>query len=235
MKKLLLTTTMLAATAPSFASEIPGEFDSYVTLVTEYSFRGVAQSDENPALQGGLDWSHDSGAYLGAWGSTVDFNDGDEASMELDIFGGYASDIQNVSFDIGGIYYAYPGADSALNYDFAEGYLTLGYDFDVLSIGGSFSYSPEYFGESGHAEYVALTVDVPLPVAEATLSGRLGRQYVEDNAAFGLPDYNDWEVGVQVPYEQFLFNVSYIDTSLSETDCVDGCEARVIGGVSASF
>lgn len=94
MKKILLSASVLsvltgfpmahAGTLP----DIPGEFESYVTLVSEYSFRGVAQSDEGPALQGGVDWSHDSGFYIGSWASTVDFNDGDEANIELDIFAG---------------------------------------------------------------------------------------------------------------------------------------------------
>ncbi|MBV1889361.1 MAG: TorF family putative porin [Proteobacteria bacterium] len=206
-----------------------------VGFVSEYSFRGIAQSDEGPALQGGFDLSHDSGLYAGVWGSNVDFNDGDEASLELDVYAGYGSDFHGLSYDLGVIYYAYPGANSSLNYDFWEGYLALGYDFDVFSTSASVNYSPEYFGDSGDALYYSLGVDVPLP-ADVTLSGHVGYQEINDNAAFGVPDYMDWSVGLGYSYADFDFSVNYIDTDLKEpSECADGCDSKVIVGISRTF
>lgn len=232
----ILSTVTAAPSAQAGTLEgVPGEFGSYVTLVSEYSFRGIAQSDEGPALQGGVDWNHDSGAYLGLWGSSVDFNDGDEASIELDFFGGYSFDIaENFTGDVGGIYYAYPGAESNLDYDFIELYGSLGYDFEVVSVSASYAYSPEYFGNSGDAHYVTLSAEVPLP-HDFAVYGHFGRQYIEDEAAFGVPDYNDWELGLQWQYDAVAFNVSYVDTSLSTAECADGCDERVIAGVSVGF
>lgn len=214
---------------------VPGEFSAYTTLVTEYSFRGIAQSDERPALQGGVDWSHDSGFYLGFWGSSVDFNDSDQASTEMDFFGGYSFEpIENLTLDIGGLFYAYPGADSSLNYDFFEIYGSIGYDFDVASVSAGIAYSPEYFGDSGHSEYISLSGEVPLP-HDFALFGHVGHQYIDDEAAFGVPDYTDWEAGVQWQYDDLALSLSYIDTSLNDSECADGCDERVVFGTSFAF
>ena len=133
MKKfLLLSISALSVSLPAFAAEesIPGDFSTTIGFVSEYSFRGISQSDEHPALQGSVDWSHESGVYAGIWGSNVDFNDGDEASVEADIYAGYSGELEGFTYDIGAIYYAYPGADSDLDYDFVEAALSAGYDFD---------------------------------------------------------------------------------------------------------
>jgi len=150
-------------------------------------------------------------------------------------YAGYAGEYQGLSYDLGVIYYAYPGADDSLNYDFVEGAIALGYDFDIFAASASFNYSPEYFGESGDAQYYALGVDVPLP-QDFTLSGHVGYQAIDDNAAFGVPDYTDWSVGLGYSYEGFDFSLSYVDTDLDEPgDCSDGCDSRVIFGISRSF
>ena len=82
MKKILAVTALCFPViwpSASYAFDVPGDFSANVGFVTEYSFRGIAQSDEHPAIQGGFDYSHDSGFYAGIWGSNVDFNDGDES------------------------------------------------------------------------------------------------------------------------------------------------------------
>ena len=85
------------------AGEKIGDFDlsANVGFVSEYSFRGIAQSNENPAVQGGFDVTHDSGLYTGGWGSTVNFNDGDEAQLEVDVYGGYSGAVKGLSFVVG--------------------------------------------------------------------------------------------------------------------------------------
>lgn len=239
-KKILKIITLSSlAFAPLSAQAAPAdwgvELSSNVGFVTEYSFRGIAQSDETIAVQGGFDLEHSSGLYGGIWGSNVDFNDGDEANVEVDLYGGYSGALQDVTYDVGVIYYAYPGADSSLDYDFWEGSFGLGYDFDIFSTSASINYSPEYFGNSGDAQYYALGVDVPLP-ADFTLSGHVGYQDIDDEAAFGVPDYTDWSVGLGYNWEGFDLSLQYIDTDLDEPgECSDGCDSRVIFGVSRSF
>lgn len=238
MKKLLLGALAFSAltTAPLAVQASDLDFSANIGFVTEYSFRGVAQSDEGPAVQGGFDVAHDSGLYAGVWGSNVDFNDGDEASSEIDLYAGYSGAFDNgISYDIGAIYYAYPNADSSLNYDFWEAAVSLGYDFGPLAASVSYNHSPEYFGESGDAQYYALNVDVPLP-SDISLSAHIGHQDIDDEATFGLPDYTDWSIGFGYSYAGFDFSLQYVDTDLDEPgECADGCAERVIFGVSRSF
>ncbi len=211
------------------------DFSANVGFVSQYSFRGITQSDEQPALQGGFDVGHESGLYAGVWGSNVDFNDGDEASVEVDFYAGYSNEINNINYDVGVIYYAYPGADSSLNYDFWETSIALGYDFDLFATSASLNYSPEYFGNSGDAFYYATNVDIPLP-KDLTLSGHLGYQDIDDEAAFGVEDYLDWSIGLGYTFKGFDLSLSYVDTDLDEpSECADGCEAKVIFGISRSF
>jgi uncharacterized protein (TIGR02001 family) len=224
-------------TAHAATTDWDAEISANAGFVTEYSFRGIAQSDEHPAIQGGFDIAHDSGVYVGIWGSNVDFNDGDEASVEVDLYAGYSGSISNVNYDLGVIYYAYPGADSSLNYDFWEGSLALGYDFGVLAVSTSINYSPEYFGESGDAQYYSLNTDVPLAY-DFTLTGHVGHQVIDDGAAFGIGDdsYTDWSFGLAYTWEGFDLSLQYIDTNLDEPgECADGCSERVIFGISRSF
>ena len=229
--------TLLPVKAYATSTDWDAEISSNVGFVSEYSFRGIAQSDEHPALQGGFDVAHDSGLYAGVWGSNVDFNDGDEASVEVDLYAGYSGSFNNVNYDVGVIYYVYPGADSSLDYDFWETSLALGYDFGIFSASTSVNYSPEYFAHSGDAQYYALNVDVPLP-KDVTLSGHVGHQVIDDHVAFGIGDdsYTDWSLGLGYNLEGFDLSLQYVDTSLDEpNECADGCAERVIFGISRSF
>lgn len=241
MKKfLLLSAAALFVSLPAFAAEesIPGDFSTTIGFVSEYSFRGLSQSDEHPALQGSIDWSHESGFYAGVWGSNVDFNDDDEASVEADIYAGYSGELEGFTYDLGAIYYAYPGADSELDYDFVEAALSLGYDFDVAAVSTAVNYSPDYFAGSGDATYLAAYVDVPLAFMpfDTKLSGNVGHQWIDDNDAFGVEDYMDWGIGLSTNIEGFDVGLKYIDTDLDETeDCADGCEERVIFSISKSL
>ena len=98
-----------------------------------YVFRGFSQTLEEPTLQGGLDWDSGVGVYVGMWGSNVNFGDGDNAHVEMDFYAGYAGEIDAFSYDVGFLYYLYPGAASSLNYDFWEAYGSVGYDFGPAS------------------------------------------------------------------------------------------------------
>lgn len=195
MKSLLLSCSAVLAFLPnvSFAQEALSDFTitGDATLVSDYVFRGISQSDENIALQAGLDVSHISGMHASLWASSVDFNDNDEASIEVDAIAGYAGEFHSFSYDIGGIYYAYPGADSNLNYDFYEAYVSLGYEYDFISANVGVNYSPEYFADSGDATYLSLSADAALP-HNFNFGGAFGYQYIDDNASFGVPDYADW-------------------------------------------
>lgn len=202
--------------------QFPGEFSANVGFVSDYRFRGFTQADSEPALQGGFDWSHDSGVYLGVWGSNVEFND---AHLETDFYGGFANEVEGLSYDVGIIYYAYPGASDRFNFNFFEGYLSLGYDFDVASVSVGTAYSPDFFGSTGDALYTNAGVSIPLP-ADFALDAGIGYQMIDQGTSV-----IDWSVGLSKSFFGFDFSVSYVDT---EQNAV-GADATVIFAVSRSF
>ncbi len=202
--------------------------------VSDYSFRGISQSDERPVLQGGLEIAHDSGFYVGIWGSGVELNDGDEAFTEVDFIGGYRFDSGPWSGNASLQYYAYPGADKDLNYNYTELLLSGAYDFDYLSLGAQYAYTPDNFGHTDDAHYVQGKLDVPLPYG-FTSHAYLGYQMYDKNDEVGMPDYADWNIGVGYSFERVDVDLSYVDTNLDSTDCPQGCDARVIASLIYKF
>lgn len=225
------------------AKAIPGDFSANVAAVSEYFFRGISQTDDKPALQGGFDYSVPLGksgvnGYLGLWGSNVEFNEAagvHGATIESDWYGGVNGSLGStgVGWDLGAIYYWYPGADSSLNYDYWEAQAKLSYDFGFASTTASFNYSPDNFGKSGAAYYPALSVDVPVG-KYLTLSGHVGKQYVKKNATFGYPDYVDYSIGGTVNVVGFDLNVTYTGTDMNNSECSDACD-MVYFSISRSF
>ena len=127
MRKSLITTAVLGAlAAPSFvfaaeAAPAPDLTVAYnVGLYSQYIFRGLTQTDRDPAVQGGVDLTHSSGFYLGAWGTNISWLRDDYAGattynsggrMELDLYGGYRYNFANgVGIDFGALQYIYPGS-----------------------------------------------------------------------------------------------------------------------------
>lgn len=232
--KLVLATGLLTASSMA-AAEI--ELSGNVTMATDYVYRGISQTDEDPAIQGGFDLGHSSGFYLGIWGSNVDFNDGDEAHIEVDIYAGVGGGSGAWSWDVGFIHYDYPGADSSLNYDFDELYGSVGYDFGAASVTAGVAFSSDFFGSSGDSRYYTLDVDIPLP-ADFGLNLHYGNQDIDDNGAFGTPDYDEYKISLSKSVGGFDLALDYTDTDLSETECFGGtdlCDSRVVFSVSKSL
>jgi uncharacterized protein (TIGR02001 family) len=223
MKKLLMATALTACFAtPALADEFSGN----VAFTTDYVFRGVSQTDESAAIQGGLDYTHDTGLHAGVWGSSIDFDSVDTGSMELDVYAGFANEYNGFTYDVGAIYYAYPGSDGDLNYDFWEAYFAVGYDFDVLALNAGVYYSPEFFGDTGDAVYTMAGVTVPL-VEQFELGAHIGHQSIDDGE-----DYTDWSFAVNKNWMDFDFSVAYTDTDLDNNDLAD---ERIVFSVSKSF
>ena len=156
-KKLLtaaLATALLAGAATSAQAEI--EISGNVALTSDYKFRGISQSNEDPAIQGGFDVGFENGIYIGTWGSTVDFDvssadGGLNGSLELDYYVGWGSDIGDSGFaiDVGYLYYDYPG-DDGVEGDYQELYGSL--SWNDLAVG--VAYSDDYYAETGTFTYL---------------------------------------------------------------------------------
>ncbi len=109
------------------------ELSANIGAASNYVWRGVSQTGDEAAISGGIDYSHDSGVYVGTWASTLGSGNGEE----LDLYGGYSGEASGIGYDVGVIYYAYPSAAD---------------DADFTEIYGSLSYGPVSGG-------IAYTVD----------------------------------------------------------------------------
>lgn len=196
-------------------------------------FRGISQKDENLALQSGLELEHDDGYFFGVWGSQVDFND-DEATSEVDLYAGYNFEYDAFSGSLSYAYYAYPGADRTLNYNYSEWMVEGAYDLDLLSLGAFYAYSPNFFGSSGDGHYLQGKLDAPLPY-DFAFHAYLGHQSVDKNDVYGLPDALDWNIGLGYTYGQMDFDLSYTDTNFSKDECGDLCSSRIIATATYNF
>jgi uncharacterized protein (TIGR02001 family) len=118
------------ATTGAALAEGPGpwSFSANIGAVSNYMWRGMTQSDDQAAVQGGLDVAHDSGFYAGTWASNIDWGT-DDPNYELDIYMGYDFTLpdENASLGLNTIYYAYPDSDSDV--DFWEIGISGGYSF----------------------------------------------------------------------------------------------------------
>lgn len=240
MRGALLGASVLAMAGVAYADEaadsvLPGEFSANVGFTSDYRFRGISQTDTGAAIQGGFDYSYGL-FYAGVWGSNVEF-DGDgvgDSSIEMDIYLGITPSLGPIGFDIGGIYYAYPDADDPDDgeYDFFEGYIgastTL---FEMLDVGASANFSPEFFGETGEAIYTKGTVGIPLGPYFG-LDGSIAWQTIDE-----ADDYGDYSIGLTFSLVGFDFDVRYIDTfgvdeALEDEDIFD---ETVVFSVGRSF
>ena len=105
IKSCVLGAAFVAALAlPAQAQDKKLSLSATAAFITDYIFRGVSNSDENPAVQASFDASYGI-FYAGIWGSNTDFGDG----IEIDYYAGIKPMWKNITFDIGGVYYTFPG------------------------------------------------------------------------------------------------------------------------------
>lgn len=243
--KLMLGAASLAtllSSSAALADGFWGGVSATITGTTDYRFRGISQSDNKPAIQGSLDWAGDSGFYIGAWASSIDFNDDGftadgDTSVEVDLYAGKHWDLGNdLDLNTEVIYYAYPDYDSlpgAPDYNYFEGLLALSKTWDKLTLTGTVAYSPEFFGETGNAWYLSGNASYAIN-DWLSASGTIGEQWVDDVDSIpgsGYP-YTHWDVGLTAVWKGFKLDARYIDTSLNDSQCVDWCDGAVVGSLS---
>ncbi len=175
MHSKLLHIALVAATSASAAvtqaEDGPHTVTTNVGLYSQYVFRGLTQTNEKPALQGGADYTHVSGFYAGTWLSNVswfsDTNAGNNASIEWDLYTGFKKSWPNgLTADVGYLRYQYPGSYPALPLGTVkpntnEAYAAIGWKWATLKYSYAFS---DLFGveDSEGSDYLDLTITVPL-------------------------------------------------------------------------
>lgn len=241
MKKTLLATLLVwAFAAPAVAQTASAPeaapasaLTANLALVSSYRFRGIDQTYGRPALQGGVDYAHASGLYVGNWNSNVSSGAGfPDGKLEMDFYGGYKTTVGDFGLDVGAIVYYYPGSEGR----------TLGTRADSgavtnkeIYIGGSwkflsakYSYSvDDYFSLRGNGSNDGkstkgtgyLEVNAAYDLGDGWgINGHVGRLDMK-NVRNG--DYTDWKIGVTKDISGWVVGAAYVDTN-AKGSCSSG-------------
>ncbi len=207
-----------AADAPFTADAVsPYSLTANVTLASQYRYRGLMQTNNQPAIQGGFDLAHASGFYLGNWNSSIswlnDSNSDVSAPVEMDFYGGYKGNLTDkVPVDLGVLQYYYPG-------DYPSGYTSP----DTTELYAGIGYGPVMFkyslaltnlfgfADSKYSQYFDLAGNFDTGIWGLVLNAHAGRQIVRnvDNGS-----YTDWKLGLTKDFGQGLsVSLAYLDTN----------------------
>ncbi|GGD57743.1 hypothetical protein GRI62_01930 [Erythrobacter arachoides] len=187
------------------------DFSANAAITSEYRFRGIDLSGGDIAIQGGIDLGLPAGFYVGTWGSSLDEDTVGYGHTELDIYGGWTGDLGIVSADVGVIAYLYPNAGPG-EYDYYEGYASVGAALGPAEATLGFAYAPEQDSLGGTDNvYVYGDLGFGLPGTPVSLSAHLGYTdgfltYTPDGKAF------DWSVAAEmaIPSTPLSVSVAYV-------------------------
>lgn len=242
-----LLTAALASVAVTASAE---DISANVGLASDYMFRGVSQTDNQMALQGGFDWAHESGFYVGTWASNVDsnfFGGASDPQLEVDLYGGYRGEMGAFSYDLGVLAYFYPGADNAAADDFEtyEFYVGGGYAVnDALSLNAKLYYADElnFVGVSENGTYLNLSAAYKM-MDNLSLSAGVGFSSGDafdtlgTNNGTGADSYMDYSVGVSTSFAGADFSLTYVDSDDDAEDLFGDnvTDGRAVLKMSKSF
>ncbi|MFT3800480.1 MAG: TorF family putative porin [Burkholderiaceae bacterium] len=246
LRSALLLCSALGAAAPVAAADTSPVVGN-VGFASEYRFRGLSQSDFKPAVSAGLDYAHESGLYLGTWASSISWlSDAGVggSSIEWDVYGGYKGSAGPISYDVGGLYYYYPGR-------YPDGF-TRPYTFELYAAGTweflTLKYSHALtnafgFTDSKNSGYLDLAATYPM-MEGLNLVAHVGHQWIKGSSEVGRSksdcSYTDWKLGVTYDWAGATWGIAYVDTNAK-----DGCynnyrgknigDARAVASVSKTF
>lgn len=221
MKKLILSAAVLAACMSSASAQetavaSPHSFTGNLTVASDYRFRGISQTYKDPTVQGGFDYAHSSGFYVGNWNSNVSGNQiVDGAGLEMDFYGGYKfSPVADLTADVGILQYYYPGAEvpGGPKYDTTELYFGASYKWFAAKY--SYAVSDDVFGFADASGSWYLDLNGNFEVADKTvLNLHVGRQKIDAPGDFS---YTDWKVGVSRDFGFATVGLAVIGTNAEE-------------------
>lgn len=239
---MALATVLAASASAALAQDEPKPavtITGSAALVSDYRFRGASQSNENIAVQGSINLNHESGFYVGTWASSIEL--AGYGGTEVDLYGGWKKDFSGTMFDIGALYYYYPGGASGADTDFVEFYASLSHTFGPIGTKLGVAYAPKQNGigdESNLYTYGDLTA--ALPNTPITLKAHLGYSK-GDSFLGGGDDYIDYSVGADFVWKNLTLGVAYVDTDLKSGSVgagllgPDNVDSTVVVSLTAGF
>ena len=213
MKKSIVLATAVASILSSGVAL--AELSANGAIASNYIWRGVSQTTDQAAGQGGIDWSDESGVYAGTWVSNVNFDNSDDG-YEMDVYAGFAGEAGDIGYDIGVITYQYPVTP---NFNFTEVYvsgsvslLTVGVAATVDAAsgndGGVFDQGDLYI--NGSLDFTAGKSDVSV----------YGGSYSFDNDGGTAGDVDYVHFGASISKDGFTFAVDKNDIDGGTYDAV---------------
>jgi uncharacterized protein (TIGR02001 family) len=228
MNRSLAVAIALATSAIAPAAYADDEPSSEFTITgsasvtTQYRLRGISQTDNDAAVQGGITVSHSSGVYVSTWASNLGgYGTFGGANMELDAIAGFTRSVGDVTFDIGGVYYLYPGAPG--KHEYIEIYGSVAGKLGPVNAKLGTYWAPSQNEIGGHNIWVYTDWGLPIEGTPITLKAHAG--YSDGNSAYtkGLGATGnsrsvfDNGAGVDLTWKNLTVNVSYIGTNIKRT------------------
>lgn len=232
MNKFIKLAGVAALASAAFAGAANAEDREFAWSMTvggtsDYIFRGFSQTAEDPAFQMSLDATYGI-FYAGIWGSNIDFDaaNGFNEKAEIDLYAGITPTMGPVTFDLGVLYYWYPGFNDGVlgaEADYVE--LKAGAKGTVaekLALAGYVYWTPDNFGETGSVVTLEGSANYTLPEVwkfTPTIGGTVGTALAENDIFGGGDSYVYWNAGLALAIEKITFDFRYWDTDLDDATC----------------
>ena len=197
------------------AGLVQAQVTTNLGATSDYRFRGISQTQNAPALQGGIDYADKSGVYIGNWNSSVSsqlYTNG--SGLESDLYAGYKKEVVGVTLDVGSYNYFYPRASvGSTNYNTKEVYV--GAAKGPISVKVSQSLG-DYFATSNSKGTKYYQADVTYPIAgtKASVLAHAGKTDIANNTTL---DYTDYNFGVGYNIAGFDVSAKYYTNSNKTT------------------
>lgn len=232
MNNKFITTTALGLM--TLAASAQAELSTTVNLTSDYTFNGVSQTDNGPALQASFDYGNDNGFYAGTWASTLDFGPGDDTNVEWDFYlgKGYALS-DTLGLDLGIAYYTYHGESISSDLNYAEAYAKFAIENQLGASEVNFWYANDYAGSDAGHWIVMLAHTFTLSSGhDVRVSADRSSSLDEDKLMWGdSKNYNHYRIEYMTSYSGFDINLAAETTNLDW----DTADERIVLSISRSF
>jgi uncharacterized protein (TIGR02001 family) len=224
----VLGLTLATLATPAFADETDPPpavtINGSATLVSDYRFRGISQTDKRPAVQGGFTLTHESGVYVSLWGSSIDdyVTASAQSHQEIDMIAGVKKTFGGTTVDVGAVYYLYPKTKlfgDASKANFLEPYVAVSHTLGPVTAKATVNWAPKQkalalnqVGPKLDNVYLAGDLSAGVPGTPISLSAHLGHTWGPSWLSIGNK-YTDWGLGATYTYKALTMGVQYVDTN----------------------
>lgn len=233
-KNKIAAGVLLACAASSFSAH--ADWTANASVTNNYIWRGLTQSTNEVAVQGGIDYSSESGFYAGTWVSNVQYAADDVFSYEHDIYFGYAGETEYFTYDVGYLYYNY---DSEADFDFGEIYATLGFgNFSVTGylLANTEADEPDESVNHDFGSTFYLSADYAYEIKDGLELGfHIGYHDGDFNESFNGVPTSYFDYNISLAKDGFSAMVTSTDLDDAGPDGLDNDSVKFVVGYSVDF